>query len=112
MKVSLAERALGQIDEIASFYFSVRPSLKNEFLEELDATLILLRANPRIGVIVSRHHRKLLLRKFPYSVIYEIEEENDRIVISAVGHQRRRSGSWYNRVEEFVPAYIVDQLAA
>jgi hypothetical protein len=46
-------------------------------------------------VAVARHARRILLDRFPYSVIYRASA--DEILIIAVAHLRRRPGYWRHR---------------
>ena len=40
--------------------------------------------------------RRLLVKRFPYQLIYRVE--GDEIVIYAVAHQKRRPGYWRKRI--------------
>ncbi len=44
---------------------------------------------------VDHRHRRGLLRRFPYSVIYRVEPEG--ILVVAVAHSRRRASYWRGR---------------
>ena len=76
-------------------------------METLDQALRLLRANPRLGKSANYPYRKLVLRRFPYLLIYSIEEIPDRLVISTVSHQRRSPDYWRSHVEEPAPLYAI-----
>ena len=39
--------------------------------------------------------RRYVLRRFPYSIIYRVEQ--DAVFVTAVAHQRRRFGYWRER---------------
>jgi plasmid stabilization system protein ParE len=41
--------------------------------------------------------RRLVLRKFPYSIVYAWHPEQDQLVILAFAHHRRESGYWRER---------------
>jgi toxin ParE1/3/4 len=47
------------------------------------------------GSLAEHNTRRVLLKKFPFSVIYR--PEPDGIVIFAVAHQSRRPGYWRGR---------------
>jgi plasmid stabilization system protein ParE len=42
--------------------------------------------------------RRKLLQRFPYSLIYLMEGEDEHIFIVAVMHQRRKPGYWRDRL--------------
>ena len=48
---------------------------------------------PRFG---GRGARGKLLRRFPYTLVYAVQQ--DRIYVLAVAHQNRRPGYWTNRL--------------
>lgn len=112
MKYSFSASAHRQILDVIAFYAQEHRSLSDDFIKSLDESITLLIEHPRIGQRVSMTHRKISLRKFPYILIYAVEDENDQIQISAVCHQRRRPGYWRSCVEEPKVRYAIDQRAA
>ena len=107
MNISFTETARRQIREITMFYAREHRSFGVAFIEALDRSLRLLVENPQLGHRVGARHRKLSLRRFPYMLIYSVDDENDRIQLSVVCHQRRRPGYWRSRVEERKPSYAI-----
>jgi len=82
----------------ASQFCNLRvPGLGDRFISEVEGTLMLLVERPRIGQLMDNVFRRVVLDRFPYSLIYSIEPE--KIWILAVAHQRRRPGYWRNRVD-------------
>ena len=65
------------------------------FTEEISRALRLVRQTPERWPRYSARHRRILVRRFPYSVVYLITPE--RIWIVAVAHARRRPGYWRAR---------------
>jgi plasmid stabilization system protein ParE len=57
--------------------------------------LALLAAYPGIGAPYDVDKRRVLLRRFHHSVIYELT--SDEVVVVAVPHQRQRPKSWRER---------------
>lgn len=71
--------------------------LGDAFEKEVARAVALLLDHPEIGPVVSRlGARRCVLRRFPYSLIYMIEESGIRIW--AVAHHKRRPGYWLNRL--------------
>jgi hypothetical protein len=64
-----------------------------EALVELVLGLIL--ANPEMFPTYDETHRFVMLRRFPYSLVYR--SQPDRVDIIAVAHSRRASGYWKPR---------------
>lgn len=81
--------------EAAAFYASRNPGLDEEFLAELQATLELAATAPELGTPHRMGTRRLILRRFPFSVVYRVEA--DFIWVVAVAHHRRRPGYWRRR---------------
>jgi plasmid stabilization system protein ParE len=93
--VVLLRAAQADLRRAARFYEEERARLGEEFLGEAGHAFALLEQNPEIGAPLSRGARKLLLRRFPYLVIYHTESE--RVLVLAVGHQRRHPDFWLRR---------------
>ncbi|MGC2519339.1 MAG: type II toxin-antitoxin system RelE/ParE family toxin [Burkholderiales bacterium] len=64
------------------------------FIEEFERALELLCAYPQLGA-PWRGRRRFPLRRFPYSIIYYVMDENLRVI--AIAHHRRRPGYWTGR---------------
>ena len=88
----LADR---ELTEAAAFYEARAAGLGSRFLDDADAALRVLGAHPALGRPLSATIRSLPFRRFPYSLVYEINA--GRIVILAVAHQRRRPQYWTGR---------------
>jgi plasmid stabilization system protein ParE len=52
------------------------------FLRHLDAALTLLRQHPEIAPVYGGRYRRMLIRDFPYGVLYEVQPK--RIVVGAI----------------------------
>lgn len=52
---------------------------------------------PLVGVELRPGVRRRILRRFPYSILYTLD--NDVVLVIAVAHQRRRPGYWRRRVQ-------------
>lgn len=84
-----------ELNEAASFYEAKVTGLGVAFLDDVDRSIEMLCESPRIGAAAGRTFRKLLLRRFPYSIIYALRDEE--VIIVAVAHQRKRPGYWRRR---------------
>ena len=91
----LAAAAL-DLRRAVQFYSRERPGLGAEFLREFDDASNVLADHPEIGALIRSGVRKLLLRRFPYMLVYRAEPE--RVVILAVAHQRRHPDVWLARL--------------
>lgn len=105
MKYRFDEPASEELLRAARHYAQVDRRLGRRFIEELHQTVSLLLDNPYLGHRVSSDHRRFLVQRFPYSLIYRIEPDKDSIQFVAVVDQRRRPGAWRRFVEEEPAAY-------
>ncbi|MGH8701418.1 MAG: type II toxin-antitoxin system RelE/ParE family toxin, partial [Burkholderiales bacterium] len=62
---------------------------------EVEHTVATMIAYPAIGSPITPTARRILLNRFPYSVVYRTS--SDEIIVIAVAHQRRRPGYWRRR---------------
>lgn len=99
MKYSLIIRPEAEDDlkEAYSWYEDKRQGLGHDFLLQVDAGLNFIARYPDIHPIEYKGTRKHLLKRFPYKIIYLVE--NNRIVILAVIHGRRSPALIKKRIE-------------
>jgi len=84
-----------ELTEASLFYESRMAGLGRSFAAEVERTVSLIRHYPDAGSLIGTGRRRVLLARFPYSVVYR--KISDSIVIVAVAHQRRRPGYWRRR---------------
>lgn len=96
--VHLLSEAEREVEDAYWWYERQRSGLGLEFLLVFDAAVERLRRLPEGHELVARRTRKALLRRFPYLVLYAVEEE--QVVITAVFHGRRDPRRWSDRVRE------------
>lgn len=96
-KVIIRPEAEMDLKEIFSWYEDRREGLGHDFLLQIDAGFKLLERNPYMSQQEYKEARKLLIRRFPYKIIYVVEKEN--IFILAVIHGKRSSDVVIDRVD-------------
>ncbi len=94
-RVNISSLASEDLRIAASYYAEVDQKLASAFLQEFDRISSVVSELPEIGSPVGDGYRKMVMRRFPFTVIYRNELE--RILILAVGHQRRHPDSWLKR---------------
>ena len=96
MKLVLAPPALAELHDVAAFYtLQANVELGLAFVAEFERTANFILDNPRLGVVFRGTRRRYTLRRFPYSIIYQVTAEELRIL--AVAHHRRHPGYWARR---------------
>lgn len=85
-----------EINEAAEWYEAREQGLAVEFLRVLDACIESIRRSPLLYPVVSGEVRRAVLRRFPYSVIYMVRE--DEILVIACFHGQRDPKRWQDRL--------------
>lgn len=82
--------------EAAEFY---RKRAGNElaltFIAEFEYSVSLLLEHPALGAIWRNGRRRFVMRRFPCSLIYNVVDQQLRVL--AVAHHSRRPGYWKDR---------------
>ena len=89
--------AESELAEALDWYETRGRGLGAEFLRALDAAIAVLQRHPTLYPVVFGAARRAVLRRFPYSLIYVIDNED--IVIAACIHSRRDPRRWQARIE-------------
>ena len=88
----LAER---ELEDSAQYYNLECYGLGISFLEEVERCLHAISEHPEVGQEIRKDIRRLVLRKFPFSLLYSVAGGQVRIL--AVMHNRRRPMYWAGR---------------
>ncbi len=89
------QEAEADLDDAAAYYESCEPGLGLEFADEIEATIDHILCFPNAWPIIAEDVRRCQTRRFPYGVLYTIE--NDSVHILAVMHLHRHPGYWEHR---------------
>ncbi len=92
--LSLADR---EVDDAVAWYNERAEGLGRDFLDELDRVSRLIRIYPLLATQIEPEIRRFLFTRFPYSLIYGIDQET--IVVIAVAHQHREPRYWADRLD-------------
>jgi plasmid stabilization system protein ParE len=80
----------------ARLWYEARSSAAGHlFFDELDHAIEMVLLHPDRWPPYQHGTRRFLLRRFPFSVVYEIQP--DRVLVVAVAHARRRPSYWQGR---------------
>jgi plasmid stabilization system protein ParE len=99
MNIRFLDPAQREVDDAVAWYDEQDPdeNLGLDFLDSLDRSLQLIRTFPEAATEIEPGIRRRLLARFPYGVIYGIDE--DTIVVIAVAHLHREPRYWADRIE-------------
>ena len=86
------------VKEILEWYENICPKLGADFYDEVLMKFETIVAKyPKIAQIVHKNARKLSLNRFPYNLIYTIDETKKEVRILAIVHDKRDPRIWKNR---------------
>jgi toxin ParE1/3/4 len=76
---------------------SSEPGLGYQSAIEIVAAVERIKANPGIWPVLDDQVRRCLVHRFPYGVIYSVDEQRSPVLILAVMHLHRQPGYWSER---------------
>jgi ParE toxin of type II toxin-antitoxin system, parDE len=95
MKIRFLTLANQEVDDAVIWYDKQVGGLGREFLDELDRSVRLVRTYPEASTEIEPGIRRCLLARFPYSMVYGIDQET--VVVIAVAHLHREPRYWADR---------------
>lgn len=96
-KIIIEDLAQLDLKEVYTWYEQQKTGLGEEFLDELDVTILAIERNPFHAFSVENLCRRISLKRFPYDIIYLIDTEDYLVKIIAISHQHRKPGWYTNR---------------
>ena len=92
MDVIFTALARQELMDAKEFYNLELPGLGDRFTEEVRKSILRLQEYPLAWSIESGDIRKCLLHRFPYKILYAVEQKT--ILIIAIAHQHRKPDYW------------------
>jgi plasmid stabilization system protein ParE len=96
-RIVIRPEAENDLKETFYWYEDKRQGLGYDFLLQVDAGLKFIERNPKIFPPEYKGTRKYLIKRFPYKIIYLLEEK--RIIVLAVIHGKRSSNLTKERID-------------
>lgn len=90
-------RTRGEIKDAVVWYRDIDESLSVEFSDALDVAMGRIARSPRQWPVYVDEYRHVLLDRFPYIVVYRVDETE--VQVMAVAHAKRRPGYWLSRAK-------------
>jgi hypothetical protein len=98
MKYQFLEDAEKEFLESSLYYNSCQPGLGLDFASEVHQTISRIFQYPQGWTLISRNCRRCLVKRFPYGIIYSVED--DIILIIAVMNLHRKPNYWKSRLKK------------
>lgn len=99
MRLVFSPEARLEFDEAERYYRLQLSGLELKWREEIRNALRRLRAWPLAFPVERGDIRRVLLRRFPYKLLYSIETEH--LYVIAVAHQHRMPNYWFGRRQSY-----------
>ena len=94
--LELHPAALAEAEAAAAWYAERNPQAAAAFTLELDDAIAELEREPHVHPSYEHGTRRVLLGRFPFSVVYRFDAA--RVLIIAFAHASRRPGYWAERL--------------
>lgn len=95
MKYAFHPEALAEYAEAVRYYAEQRAEVAQAFINAVEDTIYQIRESPTRWGVIDEDVRRCLTRKFPYGVLYTIEQ--DYLLILAIMHCSREPEYWKSR---------------
>ena len=86
---------LADVERAGEYYRAEGESLDKRFIAAVNASVSLIRSFPGLGAPVHGRYRRVIVHRFPYSVVYR--EHSTFLRIVAVTHQKLDPSNWVGR---------------
>jgi toxin ParE2 len=96
MKSRFHEAAEVELAEAVEYYDSATEGLGNRLLTEVISAVEYIEEFPELAALGEHSVRRKVLARFPYSILYIIQQ--GELIILAVAHQSRRPNYWIDRL--------------
>jgi hypothetical protein len=98
VKIVFDKLAQLEFDDASEYYEFEVPGLGTRFREEVKRGIRRIREYPDAWAKEKNDVRRYLLHRFPYKILYSIEQ--DYIYVIAIAHCHRRPDYWIDRILE------------
>lgn len=95
-RIKISEEAELDLEDAYGWYEGQVKQLGSEFIRVIDKSLITIQKNPLACPLIYRNVRRKLLPRFPYMLLYFIED--NIIFIFACFHVKRDPTQWKRRL--------------
>ncbi|MEW6087389.1 MAG: type II toxin-antitoxin system RelE/ParE family toxin [bacterium] len=97
MEIRILEIAHLEFKEAKEFCEIEQSGLGSKFENKIEQSLLHIKQFPQAWPPERKEIRKYLVNKFPYKIIYSIQD--DKIVILAFAHLHRKPDYWVDRLK-------------
>jgi len=96
VRVVVATPARQEFARAIDFYKELSTDLARDLVDEFDGAIAQISDLPSSGIPYQHETRRILLRRFPFGVVYRLK--TDVVEVVAFAHHSRRPGYWADRI--------------
>ncbi|MCB0508774.1 MAG: type II toxin-antitoxin system RelE/ParE family toxin [Chitinophagales bacterium] len=94
-KYLLEPKAQIEFEESVEYYLQRSEQATLNFINAIEQTITQIRSSPYLNKNKYKNYFEAIVTKFPFTIIYTIEEEINLIVVVSIFHQRRNPRNKY-----------------
>ena len=94
-KIEFKEEALEDVKSAYKYYEESAEGLGDDFLNKLEEYIIIIEDNPFLFEAKHKPFREVKIKRFPYLIVYEIEE--NKVIVYSVFHTKRSPQNKYQK---------------
>lgn len=96
MKIRFLTPAETEMMEAAAYYEMQVKKLGVNFLDIIEAAVVEIAGNPETWPEIEKGIQRRIVRRFPYSILYAVHD--NEVIIVAVMHQKQKPRYWMGRL--------------
>ena len=85
-----------ELNDAIGYYKTQDKAIALEFLNTVESSTNLLTRYPELGLKLRGSVRRLVISKFPYSLVYRLLDD-EKIYILAIAHHKQKPNYWRKR---------------
>lgn len=97
MNYSFHPEAIRETEKAIGYYSEIYPESGESFCVEIEETISRILKVPKAWHPIKKAYRRCSLNRFPFCIIYRIDEQMNECQIFALMHFKRKPGYWKNR---------------
>ncbi len=94
-RYQLHPAAQAEYEDSVSWYLNRSLRAATNFVKSIDTGLMQICNNPKRYRNEYKHYYEFTVYKYPFTIVYTIEENIELIIIIAIYHQKREPGNKY-----------------
>jgi plasmid stabilization system protein ParE len=95
VEIAIHPEAEAEYEVALGWYFDRSATAANRFETAVNEAIEAIQSHPNMFPLCDQTHRFVMLKRYPFSVIYRVKA--DSVEVIALAHSKRRLGYWSGR---------------